>query len=89
MEPAKSTENLAPKMTSENSRIHLVLIVISVVIAVVALIVACVGLSMKGTTNLILQDSSTSTGAQSGALGKLELLTKFYGRSLSRIFSFL
>ena len=71
MEPAKSTENLAPKMTSDNSRIHLMLIVISMVIAVVALIVSCVGLSMKGTTNVILPESSASTGPQSGALGKL------------------
>ncbi len=68
MENSKSTENLAPaKMSSENGRITLVLVVIALVVAVVALIVACVGLSLKGTTQIMLPDSSSPSGLSSSS----------------------
>ncbi|XP_072036371.1 uncharacterized protein [Amphiura filiformis] len=69
MESAKSTENLAPKMSGENGRIQLVLVVIALVVAVVALIVACVGLSLKGTTQIMLPDYEEADRVSSGTSG--------------------
>ncbi|XP_072036373.1 uncharacterized protein [Amphiura filiformis] len=81
MEPSKSTENLAPKMSSENGRIQLVLVVIAVVVAVVALVVACVGLSLKGTTQITIPDyanggvpsSLSSSGTSSGKIWSIAI----------------